>query len=177
MSQGIPSDWRIAYASWLKAALPALEARDWKTAFAGRYPYLELEDPPLQRLAKPLTACRVALVTSGGLCQPDQRPFDHANILGDASFRVIAGSGPLPAWQIFHDHYDHTAARQDYNVVFPLDRLRELAAQGDGPSLAPRHFSFMGYQPNPEPFVRESVPAMKEMMVEDGVDVALLVPV
>jgi len=34
------------------------------------------------------------------------------------------------AMRIIHGHYDHSEADADPNIVFPLETLRELAADG-----------------------------------------------
>ena len=41
-------------------------------------------------------------------------------------------------------NFDRTGFQQDINVVFPVDRLRELAARGTIGSVADFHYSFMG---------------------------------
>lgn len=176
MTDVIPSSWRPAYEDWFKRARPSLEARDGKRVFAD-YPRMELPAMPPTRLQKPLGACRVALISSCGLTGAGQRPFDDENILGDDSFRVIPDKAPLTAWTIHHGHYDSAAAQEDYNTVFPLDALHDLASQGKIGAPSRRHFTFMGYQPDPEPFLEASVPEMIRLMKADGVDVALLVPV
>jgi len=40
--------------------------------------------------------------------------------------------------------FDKTAFIRDINVVFPLDRVRELVADGRVGRLGPNHYSFMG---------------------------------
>ncbi|MDP6928564.1 MAG: glycine/sarcosine/betaine reductase selenoprotein B family protein, partial [Planctomycetota bacterium] len=75
------------------------------------------------------------------------------------------------------DSFDHTGLREDPNLAFPLDRLRELVASGRIGSLAPRHLSFMGSITAPGRLVRESAPQAARWLLEDQVDVALLVPV
>ena len=62
--------------------------------------------------------------------------------------------------------------RADPNLAFPLDRLREL-----GLPLAPRHLSFMGSITATRSLIAESAPEAAQLLVHDGVDVALLVPV
>ena len=59
----------------------------------------------------------------------------------------------------------------------PLDRLRELEGCGLIGSVAPRHISVMGSITAPGRFVSRTLPAVAEILVEDGVDVALMVPV
>jgi hypothetical protein len=158
----LPPDWGARYAAWREVALPKIVAHE-NGAYDG-YPYVELA--PMARLAPGARPTRVALVSSGGLSLPDQAPFDPASPEGSPGIRIIPGPGPLPAWRIEHGHYDPTAARTDYNVVLPLDPLRDLV----GPALAPRHVSFHGYQTNADAVVRE-------LALEDHADAALLVPV
>ena len=64
---------------------------------------------------------------------------------------------------------------QDWNVVFPLDRLRELAETGTIGGVADFHYSFMGAT---DPVQMES--AARQIagpLKEDGVNAVLLVPV
>jgi len=41
-------------------------------------------------------------------------------------------------------NFDRTGFQEDWNVVFPPDRLAELAAEGKIGSAAAAHYSFMG---------------------------------
>ena len=41
-------------------------------------------------------------------------------------------------------NFDRNGFQEDWNVVFPLDRLNELAAEGTIGSVAATHYSFMG---------------------------------
>jgi len=66
----------------------------------------------------------------------------------------------------------------DINVVYPIDRLEELAADGVIGSVAPRHISFAGNQPDDVATIRyDSGPAAAELLRQDGVDVVILTPV
>ena len=131
------------------------------------------------RLRVPLADARVALVTSAGLVMPGDVPFDLAMKGGDWSYRTIAGDADVAALDMHHksDAFDGAPIAADRNVAFPLDRLRALAAAGEVGSVAPRHLSFMGSITLPEHLLRESAPAAADLLVADGVDVALLVPV
>ena len=44
-----------------------------------------------------------------------------------------------------HHHYDHTSADKDINLVFPIDRLRELAEARIIGGVARTHIGYMGY--------------------------------
>jgi D-proline reductase (dithiol) PrdB len=137
-------------------------------------------DPvPLARHAKPVSASRVALVTSAGLVPRGDRPFDPEVKGGDFSFRVIRAGDDVHALEEHHrsESFDHSGILRDPNVAFPLDRLRELAAAGEIGDVAPRHLSFMGSITAPGRLVRQTAPEAARLLAADGADLALLFPV
>jgi D-proline reductase (dithiol) PrdB len=72
-------------------------------------------------------------------------------------------------------NFDRTGFQQDLNVLFPLDRLREMADRGEIGSMADYHYSFMGAT---EPEKMESAARkLASLLKDDGVNVVLLVPV
>lgn len=116
---------------------------------------------------------RVAIVTTAGLQTRDDAPFRA----GSADYRVIPSS--TRAADIVMSHvsvnYDRTGFQEDLNVVFPLDRLRELAHHGTIGSVADFHYSFMGAAS-----IRALEPKAKELarlLRKDRVDAVLLSPV
>jgi D-proline reductase (dithiol) PrdB len=48
---------------------------------------------------------------------------------GDLTCREIRASIPVNELTITHDYYDHEDADRDINVVFPIERLRELESE------------------------------------------------
>ena len=64
------------------------------------------------------------------------------------------------------------------NVIFPIARLRELAAGGWIGRAAPRHIGAMGHILGAEirRLVAETAPAIARLLREDGVDYVVLVP-
>jgi D-proline reductase (dithiol) PrdB len=84
-------------------------------------------------------------VTAGGVHQKDQAPFHIGDDLGDLSYRVISPDVESSQLMVTHDHYDHTDADQDINVVFPIDVLRELHNEGFIGGIAKKHVGYMGY--------------------------------
>jgi len=138
----------------------------------------ESEDVPWTGLKKPLHECRVALVTTAGVHHRDQAPYDMHDRNGDPSYRVIDGKRPLSDLMITHDYYDHSDADRDINIVFPLERLRELVDEGIMGELSERHFAFMGHIDGPHipVLISKSAPEVARMLTEDGVDVVLLTP-
>jgi D-proline reductase (dithiol) PrdB len=121
----------------------------------------------------PLARRRVAIISTAGLHRRGDRPFTW----GSNDYRVI--SGDLSAGELVMSHvsvnFDRTGFQQDLNVIFPLDRLRELAAEGVIGSVAAFHYSFMGATTpqEMEPVAR----GLAALLKKDGVDAVLLVPV
>jgi D-proline reductase (dithiol) PrdB len=92
-----------------------------------------------------LRRATVALVTAGGVHLKEQEPFNIADELGDLSYRVIPPEAETSSLMVTHHHYDHSDADQDINVVFPLDVLQELKAEGVIGEVARKHIGYMGY--------------------------------
>ncbi len=147
--------------------------------FLKAYRWRRIDPVPWAPLRKPLRESRVALVSTAGLVLPDQEPFDNSIREGDSSFRVIPREADVSTLIDTHrsQSFDHTGMHQDPNLALPLDRLRELAERGRIGEVAPRHLSFMGSITAPGRLMRDSAPAAAELLVQDGLDVALLVPV
>jgi D-proline reductase (dithiol) PrdB len=82
---------------------------------------------------------------------------------------------PSSNLRVRHGGYDIRAAARDPNVVLPLDRLRDLAAEGVIGELAPRAYSFVGAAAQ-TPLRRESAPGWAAMLRGEGVDAVVLVP-
>jgi D-proline reductase (dithiol) PrdB len=123
--------------------------------------------------------CRLALVTSAGFSAPGQEPFDLTKRGGDVSFREIPDDTAIASLVDSHrsEMFDHSSMRRDPNLALPIDRVRELAAQGRIGSINARHLSFMGSITAPGRLIQHSAPAAAEVLAADGVDIALLVPV
>ena len=84
----------------------------------------------------------VAIVSSAGLVVRGEEPFRGR----DADYRAIPGNTIPSELLISHIsiNFDRNGFQEDWNVVFPLDRLTELAAAGTIGSVAATHYSFMG---------------------------------
>ena len=76
----------------------------------------------------PLSQRRVAVVSSAGLVVRGEDPFRGR----DPDYRVIPADTKPADLLISHIsiNFDRTGFQEEWNVVFPLDRLRELAAEG-----------------------------------------------
>lgn len=96
---------------------------------------------PFTPFDKTLAAATVTIVSAAGAYAPDQDPFPTEDP-GDITYRVIAGDTESSTLRIAHHHYDHTEADADPNIVFPIDTLRELAAEGVIGAVNDKHFSY-----------------------------------
>jgi D-proline reductase (dithiol) PrdB len=147
--------------------------------FLKAYPWRRIDPIPWVPLKKPLAQCRLALVSSAGFVLPDQEPFDATIRGGDVSFREIPASADVRTLIESHrsEVFDHSGIRQDPNVAFPIDRIRELAARGRIGSVNRRHLSFMGSITAPGRLIQQTARPAARLLVEDAVDLALVVPV
>ena len=147
--------------------------------FMMTYRYQRYDDTPHTPLQLPLSACRVALVTTAGFYLPTQTPFDGSLNGGDCSYREIPNTVETRRFVIGHRSgaYDTSDTALDANLVFPLDRFRELETEGTIGTLNHRHFSFMGAITKPTQLIQETAPAVGELLKSDAVDVVFLTPV
>jgi D-proline reductase (dithiol) PrdB len=123
----------------------------------------------------PLTAARVAIVTTAGLRADGLRTWQR----GDQGFAVLPDDRRDFVLAHSSPNFDRTGFVADLNVVFPIDRLHELAAERVIGSVAPRHLAFMGAQPDHTlaTLRLDSGPAAANLLKDDGVDVVILTPV
>jgi D-proline reductase (dithiol) PrdB len=126
-------------------------------------------------LQVPVSSAKVALVgTAGAYIKTTQHPFALKRD-GDPSFREIPSSTQISELGLSHPGYDTRCALQDPNVVFPLDRLRELKERGVIGDIAPHAFSFMGYSPQAG-VLQENAAQVAGELAADKVDLVLMVP-
>jgi D-proline reductase (dithiol) PrdB len=139
--------------------------------------YAELECPSFETTpwvgGPPPSRRRVAIVSSAGLVVRGEKPFRGR----DADYRAIPPSTPPDQLLLSHIsiNFDRAGFLEDWNVVFPLDRLNELATEGAIGSVAATHYSFVGATDpvQMEDHAREVALRLKR----DHVDAVLLSPV
>ncbi|OFV86575.1 MAG: hypothetical protein A3J75_08810 [Acidobacteria bacterium RBG_16_68_9] len=143
------------------------------------YPWRRIEPVPWTPLSKPLSSCRLALVSSAGFVAPGQPPFDETVRGGDVSFRDIPADVDVRTLVDTHRSrsFDHTGLHADPNLAFPVDRVRELVARRRIGAVNHRHLSFMGSITAPARLIRTTAPEAARQLVADGVDIAALIPV
>ena len=122
----------------------------------------------------PLNQRRVAIVSTAGLHTRKDRPF----LEGQRDFyRIIPGNAQANDLVMSHvgASFDRSGYQRDWNVVFPLDRLRELEAEGVIKSLADFHYSVSSAHKAAE----FDAPAREiaGLLKKDNVNAVLLLPV
>ena len=121
----------------------------------------------------PLAHRRVAIVSSAALIQRGDKPFPF----GSAECRFLPASMPTGDILISHVsiNFDRTGFQRDVNVVYPIDRLRELAAEGVIGGVAETHFTVMG---STDPAgMTEAADQIAGQLRQERIDAVLLSPV
>jgi D-proline reductase (dithiol) PrdB len=138
---------------------------------------------PFTRMRKPLGQCRFGLVTSGGLYHKrHDQPFDEERerrepAWGDPSFRVLPVDMDPAEVGVSHLHINRKDVLADMNILLPIQRFKELVAEGRVGGLAARAYSFMGYQGFPSDLSGWKGihgPAVRAALLADRVDCVLL---
>ena len=122
----------------------------------------------------PLAEARVAIVTTAALHEAHDTGFTN----DDTGFRVLDRTARDLVLGHWSPNFDRAGFAADLDVVFPIDRLEELATVGRIGSVAPRHLAFAGNQEDSVSRIRlDSGPAAAALLAADAVDVVLLTPV
>ncbi len=142
-------------------------------ASVGEMPVPEFDDSAFVRPPK-LSEATVAIVTTAGLRQTGDPSWTPR----DPNYRVYDTDAEDIRLGHLSPNFDRSGFVADINVVFPIDRLKEMADEGVIGRVAPRHIAFMGAQDGNMNTIRmDTAPAAAKLLKEDGVDVVLLTPV
>lgn len=124
-----------------------------------------LEGPPVRRR-------KVALVTTAGLMHRGDRAFS----MDSFDYRIIDSQDER---ELVMSHvsvnFDRTGFAWNYNVVFPIDRLKEKVAAEEIGALSRYHYSFMGAI-SPEK-LRPAAEQLSKNLLAEGIDAVILVPI
>ena len=145
---------------------------DDRASLAGKH--LPRFDPPAWAPAPPIAQSRIALVTTAGLHVHGDRVFDMTSVEYRALDRDTAGGDIVMSHTSVN--FDRSGFAEDVNVVFPIDRFRELEASGAIGSMADVHYSFMGAYLEPGAYA-PSARELATLLRGDGVDSVFLTPV
>jgi D-proline reductase (dithiol) PrdB len=144
-----------------------------------RYPgsMISKEDlVPLSFLNKPLSESKLTFVSSAGVQPIGTMPFDTVHPIGDYTYRKVPSNSKPDQLEIHQLKYPTVGANQDINVIFPIERLQELAQDGVIGGLTENFFSFIGYNMDPDKLERTLAEDIADAVVKDHADIALLCP-
>ena len=131
--------------------------------------------PPISKtdwtFPEPANERRVAIVSSAGVSRRDDKPFSWLA----RDFRVLnKNDRDLVMTHVAVD-YDRIAWQLDLNSIIPVDRLEEMASDGEIGSVAEQHYTFMGASDPVD--MEKSAHEAAERMKEDSVNTVFLIPV
>lgn len=134
------------------ARCPTFESRPW------------VNGPPVSKR-------RVAIIATSGVHMPNDRPFRYGV---RESYRIIPGN--IQADELIMSHgettFDRVGFQRDSNMLFPIDRLRELAGEGAIGSVADFHYSFGA--PMSDKDMELAAREIASLLKRDRVDAALM---
>ena len=154
--------------------IPRIQAKYAQEGYPAYKWVVNSDLPPWQPLRRPLSTSRLGLVASGGIYIAGQVAFHYKD---DTSWRVIPTDVKTTDLRATHFAYDLADARQDPNVVFPIDTLRGLVSEGVIGALAANAYTFMGGIYSARRVQEELAPQLLDRLLAEHVDAVLFVPV
>ena len=120
-----------------------------------------------------LSERRVAIVSSAALIHRGDKPFPF----GSGEYRAVPGTWSNDDILVSHVsiNFDRAGYQRDLNVVYPIDRLRELAADGTIGSVAETHYTVMG-STDPAAMI-EAADGIAAALLVDRCNAVVLAPV
>ncbi len=131
---------------------------------------------PLTKLKKPLPESRFTFVSTSGVQPKNTLPFDTVHPVGDYTFRRVPSSSKLSDLEIHQLKYPTAGAERDLNVIFPIERLQELAKEKIIGGLTTDFFSFIGYNMDAERLEKTLAEDIADAVEAEKPDGCLLAP-
>jgi glycine reductase len=132
------------------------------------------EEIPIPVLSKPLSECKVGLVTDGGLVpfgNPDKQVPTNSKAFKRYS---IDGMDTLDAkdWEVSHQGYNNAFVLQDPNRLVPVDAMRKLVKEGVVGALDDVFYSTAGVM-TPMDKCKIFGEGIAKALIADGCDAAI----
>ncbi|MGI8812708.1 MAG: glycine/sarcosine/betaine reductase selenoprotein B family protein [Pyrinomonadaceae bacterium] len=131
---------------------------------------------PLAKLKRPLAESRLTFVSTAGVQPVNTLPFDTVHPVGDYTFRRVPSNSKPSDLEIHQLKYPTAGAERDLNVIFPIERLQELAAERVIGGLTDNFFSFIGYNMDAERLEKMLGEDIADAVEAEKPDVVLLAP-
>lgn len=125
---------------------------------------------PYTPFRKDLREATLALVSVAGVHNRSDTPFD---LESDSSIRVIPADVDPAELMVTHAHYPHADADRDINVIFPIARARELAAEGLIGGVNDKHYS-LGYAQDLRAIYDQVAPEIAQALYQSSSDMVVL---
>lgn len=114
---------------------------------------------------------RVSIVSSAAVSRRGEKPFSWLA----KDYRTIGKADRDLVMTHVAVEYDRTGWQQDLNTIIPLDRLDEMATDGEIGSVADDHYAFMGAADPRD--MEKSAREVAGKMKNDNVNTVFLIPV
>ncbi len=150
-----------------------IELMDYYSRELPPTPWVDSVGVPWTPLERPLAQSTVMMLASAGVRRKSEPPFQPAN---DLTFRLIDSTAELADLAPSHPAPIRRPGEADLNVVFPLERLRELRDAGLFRALTPHQVSILGPIRKFRELHYEMAPAIAEQARAEGADLVFLVP-
>ena len=150
----------------------------WETVNE-RYPGAMITKTDLVKLAKspkPLAESRLMFVSTAGVQPKGTLPFDTVHPVGDYTFRPVPANSKTTDLEIHQLKYPTFGAEKDLNVIFPIERLRELVKEKFIGALTKNFYSFIGYNMDAEKLEKTLAEEIAEAVEAEKPDIVLLAP-
>ena len=131
---------------------------------------------PLAPLEKPLSECRLCFVSTSGVQPKTSLPFDTVHPVGDYTFRRVPSDSRTEDLEIHQLKYPTFGAREDLNVIFPIERLQEFAQEGVIGGLTENFYTFIGYNMDPERLQNTLAKNLAAAIAEEKPDAVIAAP-
>ncbi|MEM1229820.1 MAG: hypothetical protein AAGI15_04730 [Pseudomonadota bacterium] len=163
--------------------VPYMErTRDYYAAqgYPKPYQWAQADETPFTVLRKPVTESTLALITTASPMR-DRKPGDGVSPSGETLLMekaTFSGSIDEPPAQLFTGDLSwdkETTHTEDLGSFFPLAILKELVAAGELGALASRYHC-VPTEYSQRQTLEQDAPLIRDRAIEDGADIALLVP-
>ena len=131
---------------------------------------------PLALLEKPLSECRLSFVSTSGVQPKTSLPFDTVHPVGDYTFRRVPSDSRTEDLEIHQLKYPTSGAREDLNVIFPIERLQEFVQEGVIGGLTENFYTFIGYNMDPERLQNTLAKNLAAAIAEEKQDAVIAAP-
>ena len=131
---------------------------------------------PLARITKPLSESRICFVSTSGVQTRNTLPFDTVHPVGDYTFRRVPSESRPADLEIHQLKYPTFGAKEDLNVIFPIERLQELANEGVIGGLSQNFYTFIGYNMDPERLQNTLAKDLANAIAEEKPDAVIAAP-